>query len=101
MSVSEDEGSPQVRGANQDMASFWKAALENFHASAPVGNLCSGTYFNRADTVITNHWRDTVARSVKKFNAALRLVLVSQPTGCSQQQKINIDVATWYLLGQA
>ena len=93
MSVSEDEGSPEVRGTNQDQGVFWSNAVAKFKSLAPAGQSLAGKYHNREDTAIQNHWRDTISRGVKKFNKNLRLVLSSQPTGCTEQQKINMAVA--------
>ncbi|KAG7354613.1 hypothetical protein IV203_003969 [Nitzschia inconspicua] len=42
---------------------------------------------------IENHFRDKIQRDCKKFNTALRKVLFSNPTGCSEQEKINMAVA--------
>jgi hypothetical protein len=50
------------------------------------------TFHHRSEGAY-QYFRDTVAKDVQKFNEALRTVYVSEPTGVSEQEKINMAVA--------
>jgi hypothetical protein len=94
IAVSEDEGNPILKGTNQDSTSeFWESVVIKLQHLAPKHNFVKGTYHERAATAIQTHWTDKVSRDVKKFNKALLKVLSCKPTGCDEQQKVNMAVA--------
>lgn len=92
LETSEDDGSPDVKGTNQESSVFWKSVVERFQAKAP-DDRPQGTYHARGDKPIVTHWKDNIARDVKKFNKCLLKVLASKPTGVGEQEKINMAAA--------
>ena len=91
VNASEDEGEKEVKGTYQDSDSFWAKVLENFTAKSPPHP--QGIYHDRALTAIKNKWKDKISRDVKKFNKSLLKVYKSNPTGCTEQNKVNMAVA--------
>ena len=91
VAASEDVGSAQVKGTNQDSDEFWNKVKDNFAAYAPSN--VQGTYHGRELSAIKNQWKDKISRDVKKFNKALVKVLSSNPTGCTEENKIAMAVA--------
>ena len=89
--VSEDKGNVNVKGTNQDSSEFWNSIVLKLETLAPV--TCNGTHHKRDLQGITNHWREKVSRECKKFNRALAKVYACQPTGCGEEEKINMAVA--------
>jgi hypothetical protein len=89
--TSEDVGSPEVKGTNQDSEEFWGSVFEAFKKKGP--EVQSGVYGDRALTAIMNHWKDQVSRDVKKFNKALLKVHSSNLSGVTHEEKVNIAVA--------
>lgn len=69
LAASEDDGSPDVKGTNQEADVFWKSVMARFEAKAPTQP--KGTYHERGVKPVTNHWKDFVAGDVKKFNKCL------------------------------
>ncbi|KAG7373841.1 hypothetical protein IV203_012936 [Nitzschia inconspicua] len=96
--ASEGVGEFKVKGTSQDGNEFWGKVLEEFGRKAPA-NAAPGTYLKRENKggetrpPIENHFREKIQRDCKKFNTSLRKVLCSNPTGCSEQEKINMAVA--------
>ncbi len=90
--VSEDEGSTTVVGTGQDGLVFWARVFERFKAKAP-DDAASGSYGGRNVKTASNHFRDDIARECKKFNKCLLKIHRSKPTGCNDQNKINMAVA--------
>ena len=89
--TSEDEGEPEVKGTNQDSTEFWSKVVNKFAGKGPPNP--DGIYKDRQQNAIMNHWKDKIARDIKKFNKALLLVFASKPTGVTEQEKVNIAVA--------
>ena len=92
MAKSEEAGAAQLRGTNQDSDEFWSGVKQIFATKSPTPNP-DGIYHDRNWTAIRNQWRDQIARDVKKFNKSLMKVYKSKPTGCTDQNKINMAVA--------
>lgn len=89
--ASEDAGSGDVKGTNQDADTFWTKVLLHFSQLSPPHP--RGIYHDRAKTAIINHWKEYISRDVKKFNNALLRVMSSRPTGVNQQEIVNMAVA--------
>lgn len=81
-----------VKGSDQKSSVFVAAVMTNLHRLAPVGHH-EGRYDERGSEAVHSFWRDTLFRDVSKFNKALRIVIASNPTGCTEQEKINMAVA--------
>ena len=92
LEISEDVGAAEVKGTNQDSHVFWARIEESFKAKAPTPNP-EGQYNDRATSDIITQWKDKISRQAKKFNKALMKVFRSHPTGCTEQNKINMAVA--------
>ena len=90
--ATEDAGEVEVKGTYQDSDVFWEIVHTKFSAKAPV-SAPKGQYKDRQVSAITNQWKATIAREVKKFNKALLKVFNSKPTGCNEQNQINMAVA--------
>lgn len=90
--TSEEIGSPKLKGVDQKKDVFWVAVVQRFEVVAPVDRP-KGTYHERASTGIQGQWKDHIQRNVKNFNKALAKVNASNPTGCNEQQIINMAVA--------
>ena len=89
--VSEDNGETHVRGTSQDAQVFWSRVYSKFAKRNP-GN-SPGQYGDRAMSAVSNHWKEKIKLDVRKFNICLRKVYKSKPTGCTDQEKINMAVA--------
>jgi hypothetical protein len=79
-----------VVGVDQKGASFYQDYDAALKAVAPPKRP-DGTYDNREASYI--YLRDTIFPDIQKFNTSLRMVFGSEPTGCSQHEKINMAVA--------
>ena len=90
--ASEDVDAVVVKGTDQDADDFWKKVYKMFVPKTPPNHL-SGTYKDRSTGAMQSHWSERIARQVKAFNKSLLLVLNSNPTGCTEQNKINMAVA--------
>ena len=90
--ATEDAGEVEVKGTYQDSDVFWERVHLKFAAKAPA-SAPKGQYKDRQVSAITNQWKDTIAREVKKFNKALLKVFNSKPTGCNEQNQVNMAVA--------
>lgn len=83
--------SNSIKGADQTIDDFTAAIIEKLEQIAP-SNCEDGTYHKRGDSVYP-YFRDTVCKDVSSFNIALRMVYCSEPTGVTEQEKINMAVA--------
>ena len=92
LDATQDVGEREVKGTWQDSAQFWNKVITNFNSMCPVENP-DGIYSDRAASAVRNQWKEKIARGCRSFNKALLLVLNSRPTGCNEQNKINIAVA--------
>ena len=90
--ATEDAGEEEVKGTYQDSDVFWKRVYDKYVAKAPKGHP-KGSYSGRQASAVQNQWKDKLARDVKKFNKALLRVFSAKPTGCSEQNQINMAVA--------
>lgn len=93
VNASEDAGGAKVHGTNQDSDQFYAKVIANFKDLAPKDQDIRGLYHNREASAIVNHWKNNIAREVKKFNKALLRVLASNPTGVGNIEKINMATA--------
>ena len=80
-----------MKGTDQKKEAFVATLIERFKILSPE-NISEGTYWKRGPQV-WKYIRDNVFSDVQKFNKALRLVDVSQPSGVSNQEIINMAVA--------
>ena len=90
--ATEDAGEVEVKGTYQDSDVFWQRVYDKYTAKAPP-NYEKGSYNGRQVTAVKNQWKDKISREVKKFNKALLRVFNARPTGCTEQNKINMAVA--------
>ena len=90
--ASEDAGEVEVKGTYQDSDVFWQRVYDKFIAKASP-RAAKGSYKDRQVSAITNQWKDKIAREVKKFNKSLVKVYSSKPTGCTEQNQVNMAVA--------
>jgi hypothetical protein len=81
----------KIKGADQTCNDFWLKVMYNFELAAPAD--VEKNYHERKLDPVHHMWRDTIARDLCKFNKALVKVLASQPTGVTEDQKINMAVA--------
>ena len=91
--VSEDAGNPTLKGTNQDSREFWASVIERLKEMAPTQEDTEGMYGDRNISAIQNHWSENIARQAKKFNKALARVYAANPTGVTEEQKVNMAVA--------
>jgi hypothetical protein len=91
--VSEDAGSPDVKGTNQDSDEFWARVHRNFKEKGGDQGSGKGVYGDRAITAIQNQWKDNISRNIKNFNKAIAKVNASNLSGVTNQQKVNVAVA--------
>lgn len=93
ISTSEEVGETKLKGTDQTESEFWSKVMVKFKSKCPVDKP-DGIYHERGPPrTLQNHWRDHISRDVKKFNKSLSKVFRSNPTGCSEQNKINMAVA--------
>ena len=90
--ATEDAGETEVKGTYQDSDVFWKRVYDKYVAKAP-SNHAKGSYSGRQVSAMQNQWKDKLARDVKKFNKSLLRVISAKPTGCTEQNQINMAVA--------
>ena len=93
INASEDKDGKKVNGTNQDSATFFNKAFANMKPLAPPHEDLNGKYHNRGSSALQRHWKDDIAREVKKFNRALLKVFSSNPTGCGDEEKISMAAA--------
>ena len=92
LDVSQDVGEREVKGTWQDSSQFWSKVMAVFSSKCPVDNP-DGVYGDRALSAVKGQWKEKIARGCRNFNKALLVVLNSRPTGCNEQNKINMAVA--------
>jgi hypothetical protein len=82
-----------VRGADQTLETFVARILVILKRLAPADLLATSVTYHYRGAAAYPYLRDNVLRDIQKFNSALRIVYVSEPTGTSEQEKINMAVA--------
>ena len=82
-----------LSGSDQDKDQYWSKVMENIQKRAPADAMRQGRYHHRGVKPIKNFWRDNIAKECNAFNRALMIVYNSNPTGCTEQNKINMAVA--------
>jgi hypothetical protein len=93
------EDGSAICGADQQVEVFWNGkVVPELRKRLPDPCPLDHFYKRRWDS-IRNHFRDTVAKDVQKFNKALLVIYNSNPTRVTEQQKVNMAVA--YHLGEA
>ena len=80
------------QGADQRNEVFMSTLMKNIRHWAPAGPR-PGQYENRGDQAIYVFIRDHLKPEMNKFNIALRAVLATEPTGVSEEQKVNMAIA--------
>ena len=93
INASEDLGSAEVNGTNQEVHKFFLKVMENLKTLAPKNEDILGRYHQLDASAVQNQWNTKIAREVRKFNKALLKVLASKPTGVSDNNKINMAAA--------
>ena len=93
--ASEDgtEVNGSLTGTDQDKDHYWSKVMENIQKRAPPDSLRQGRYHHRGVKPIKSFWRDNIAKECNAFNRALLIVYNSNPTGCTEQNKINMAAA--------
>lgn len=80
-----------ISGADQDVNQFTSDLISKLEINSP--KFCDpGTYYKRGKTVYP-YLRDSVFPNVQKFQKALRIIYLSNPTGVIEQEKMNMAVA--------
>ena len=90
ISISEDAGESALKGTNQDADEFWNRIYNVYIGKAP--DAAEG-YGNRALSAVKSQWKDKLSKYVRAFNKKLQKVQRSNPTGCTEQNIINMAVA--------
>jgi len=80
-----------IHGANQTSAHFNDIRFKHLISLTP-DDCDPDTYYHRGNSAIRNHYYD-LFHEIQKFNIAIRRVEVSNPTGVTLQQRINMAVA--------
>ena len=82
-----------LKGTGQTGEQFWKKVMVRLEESAPRGDDAIGRYHNRGMVPVWNQWKDNVNRNVKGFNKCLLTIYKSNPTGVTEEEKINMAIA--------
>ena len=80
-----------INGTDQDYHTFALDIVDRFKQISSA-DCADGTYFKRGVRVYP-YLRDNVFPEVQKFQKALRVVSVSDPTGVTEKEKVNMAVA--------
>ena len=80
-----------IHGTDQDFHTFSVDLVDRFKTLSS-SNCEPDTYYKRGSRVYP-YLRDNVFPEVQKFQKALRIVLVSNPTGVTEKEKENMAVA--------
>jgi hypothetical protein len=81
-----------IHGADQRSDVYISTLMTNMRRWAPAGPH-PGQYENRGPEAIHVFIRDHLTPEMNKFNISLRQVLATQPTGVSEEQKVNMAIA--------
>ena len=82
-----------LSGTDQDKDQHWNQVMANVEKRAPPDAVREGRYHYRGIKPIKSYWRDQISKECNQFNRDLLLVYNSNPTGCTEQNKINMAVA--------
>ena len=66
INASEDNGSEDVKGTNQDADAFFDKVLENLKTLAPVDTDSIGRHNNREKKALQNHWKDKIGQEIQQ-----------------------------------
>jgi hypothetical protein len=92
--IAASEDRSETRGADQTKKVVWDHVIEEIKARAPLeGPATIGRYHNRGASAIESRFLDKIQPDVLNFNKALMIIYRSKPTGCTEQNKINMAVA--------
>jgi hypothetical protein len=92
--IAASEDGSVKEGSGQKSHVIWGKVMEEFEKRAPSeASKVIGRYHNRGMKAVRSRFLDTVQPDVLHFNRALLVVLRSKPTGCTDQQKVNMAVA--------
>ena len=80
-----------IKGADQDFMTFNTDLLAKLEEMSPT-DCEDGTYHKRGVRVYP-YLRDNVFPEIQKFNKALRIVYMSNPTGVTEDEKVFMAVA--------
>ena len=67
--------------------------MEPIEKKAPADAMQEGRCHCRGMKPIKSHWRDNISKECNGFNRKPMLVHSSDPTGCNEQDKVNVAVA--------
>ena len=82
-----------LKGTGQTGEQFWKKVMVRLEANAPHGDEADGRYHNRGLLPVWNQWKDNINWNVKGFNKCLLTIYKSNPTGVTEDEKINMAIA--------
>jgi hypothetical protein len=82
-----------LKGTGQTGEQFWKKVMVRLEELAPRGDDAVGRYHNRGLLPVWNQWKDNINRNVKGFNKCLLTIYKSNPTGVTEDEKINMAIA--------
>ena len=93
--ASEDgtEVSGGLSGSEQTQDQFWAKVMENIEKRAPADAMREARFHHRGVKTIKNYWRDNIAKECNAFNRSLLIVYNSNPTGCNENDKVNMAAA--------
>ena len=80
-----------ISGTEQDYHTFALDIVDRFKQISNA-DCVDGTYFKQGARVYP-YLRDNVFPEVKKFQKAMRVVSISNPTGVTEKEKVNMAVA--------
>ena len=82
-----------LSGSEQTTNEFWQKVMMLFESKAPSNAVVEGRYHYRGVKPIKSYWRDQIAKDCNAFNRKLMVVYSSNPTGCTELDKISMAVA--------
>jgi hypothetical protein len=80
-----------INGKDQSGEQFWKSVYENVKLMKV--DYEEGTYAGRGQEAIKGFIKNSIFPDVQKFNASLRTIRASKPTGCNDTEIISMAVA--------
>ena len=92
--IAASEDKSETNGIEKKKNVMWTDVLKEYELRAPAeGSATVGRFHNRGLKAIKSRFLDTIQPDVLGFNKALLTIFRSKPTGCTNQEKINMAVA--------
>ena len=88
MTVAKD---PSI-GVNQTAPEFYSRIVEEFYALTPE-TYQPGAWKDRNCKTVVNYLRDSIKAKCSKFNGYQLRVEGTQPSGCNEEQQVNMAYA--------